>query len=270
MLCIDYYEARQRKNRANSWNDCHSRVVGRSVSTASAEKNLFGFRAWIFHHVSLASGRTVFSSCGANPSKAKKRLSSPKRLSGKELRGVPPPALVGSCWWCAAQRQDRGPQYHFCVKWCLTYAWRVCVLAPVPAGSSSNRSNNTHRRSWCPQGGTHNPYARNLRRDFHVGAEGESLQAMNLRPAPQQALQTSVSAPVMRWAYTSHLLLAYHVAVGRGQIWFVSHVACSSAGPLLPRLKKLHRPGAFGIYQASDFALQPPLLALLPCREADF
>jgi hypothetical protein len=31
MLCIEYrllhyYEARQRKNRADSWNDCHSRV----------------------------------------------------------------------------------------------------------------------------------------------------------------------------------------------------------------------------------------------------
>jgi hypothetical protein len=26
ILCISYYEAFQRKNRANSWNDCHSRI----------------------------------------------------------------------------------------------------------------------------------------------------------------------------------------------------------------------------------------------------
>jgi hypothetical protein len=26
MLCIDYYEASQRKQRAHSWNDCHSPV----------------------------------------------------------------------------------------------------------------------------------------------------------------------------------------------------------------------------------------------------
>jgi hypothetical protein len=32
----------QRKNRANSWNDCHSRV---EMSRQQAEKNLLGFRA---------------------------------------------------------------------------------------------------------------------------------------------------------------------------------------------------------------------------------
>jgi hypothetical protein len=37
MLCIDYYEARQRKNRANSWNDCHSRV---EVSRQQAPKKI--------------------------------------------------------------------------------------------------------------------------------------------------------------------------------------------------------------------------------------
>jgi hypothetical protein len=26
ILCINYYEAFQRKKRANSWNDCHSRI----------------------------------------------------------------------------------------------------------------------------------------------------------------------------------------------------------------------------------------------------
>jgi hypothetical protein len=47
----------------------------------SAIKNLLGFRACNFQHVSLASGRTVFSYCGADPSKAKKRLSSPSPCS---------------------------------------------------------------------------------------------------------------------------------------------------------------------------------------------
>jgi hypothetical protein len=37
MLCIDYYEARQRKNRANSWNDCLSRV---EVSRQQAQKKI--------------------------------------------------------------------------------------------------------------------------------------------------------------------------------------------------------------------------------------
>jgi hypothetical protein len=35
MLCIDYYKAFQRKKRANSWNDCHSRV---EVSRQQAQK----------------------------------------------------------------------------------------------------------------------------------------------------------------------------------------------------------------------------------------
>ena len=91
MLCIDYYEARQRKNRANSWNDCHSRV---EVSRQQAEKNLLGFRARAFQHVSLASGRTVFSSCGADPSKAKKRLSFPYCPSRHSLPQFKPRVLL--------------------------------------------------------------------------------------------------------------------------------------------------------------------------------
>ena len=46
MLCIDYYEACQRKNRANSWNDCHSRV---EVSRQQAQKKSVGIsctRVW--------------------------------------------------------------------------------------------------------------------------------------------------------------------------------------------------------------------------------
>jgi hypothetical protein len=72
-LCINYYEAFERKKRANSWNDCHSRIE--CLDSKSAIKNLLGFRACNFQHVSLAPGRAVFSSCGADPSKAKKRLS---------------------------------------------------------------------------------------------------------------------------------------------------------------------------------------------------
>jgi hypothetical protein len=52
MLCIDYYEACQRKNRANSWNDCHSRV---EVPRQQAQKKicwdfvyaLLEFAAWL-------------------------------------------------------------------------------------------------------------------------------------------------------------------------------------------------------------------------------
>jgi hypothetical protein len=41
VLCIDYYEACQRKNRADSWNDCHSRV---EVSRQHAQqKSCWGF-----------------------------------------------------------------------------------------------------------------------------------------------------------------------------------------------------------------------------------
>jgi hypothetical protein len=46
MLCIDYYEACQRKNRANSWNDCHSRV---EVSRQQAQKKI----CWDFVHALL-------------------------------------------------------------------------------------------------------------------------------------------------------------------------------------------------------------------------
>jgi hypothetical protein len=46
MLCIDYYEACQRKNRANSWHDCHSRV---EVSRQQAQKKI----CWDFAHALL-------------------------------------------------------------------------------------------------------------------------------------------------------------------------------------------------------------------------
>jgi hypothetical protein len=89
ILCISYYEAFQRKKRASSWNDCHSRIE--CLDSKSAIKNLLGFRACNFQHASLASGRTAFSSCGADPSKAKKRLSSP---TSRLARFFPVPARL--------------------------------------------------------------------------------------------------------------------------------------------------------------------------------
>jgi hypothetical protein len=48
------------------------------LDSRSGIKNLFGFRARNFQHSSLASGRVLFSSCGADPSRAKNGLSSPR------------------------------------------------------------------------------------------------------------------------------------------------------------------------------------------------
>jgi hypothetical protein len=70
ILCINYYEAFQRKKRANSWSDCHSRIE--CLDSKSVIKNLLGFRACNFQHVSLASGRAVFSAPAAQiPAKQK-------------------------------------------------------------------------------------------------------------------------------------------------------------------------------------------------------
>jgi hypothetical protein len=81
VLCIDYYyEACQRKGRSNSWDDCHSRVAGRSVSTASAERSLLGFRARASRISSLAPGRggpRYALLRGGQQGGLKKRLSSP-------------------------------------------------------------------------------------------------------------------------------------------------------------------------------------------------
>jgi hypothetical protein len=50
ILCIDYYEACQRKNRANSWNDCHSPHSRVEVSRQQAQKKI----CWDFVHALLA------------------------------------------------------------------------------------------------------------------------------------------------------------------------------------------------------------------------
>jgi hypothetical protein len=49
-----------------------------------------GFRACNFQHFSLASGRVVFSSCGADPSRAKTRLSAPRGTPGRAGGSKPP------------------------------------------------------------------------------------------------------------------------------------------------------------------------------------
>jgi hypothetical protein len=86
MLCINYYEACQRKNRANSWNDCHSRV---EVSRQQAQKK--GFRARASRISSLASGRGGPRYCGGQQSGLKKRLSSSTRPC------MPPPPTPTPC-----------------------------------------------------------------------------------------------------------------------------------------------------------------------------
>jgi hypothetical protein len=87
MLCIDYYEACQRKNRADSWNDRHSRV---EVYRQQAQKKI----CWDFAHAllelaasSLASGRGGPRYCGGQQSGLKKRLSAyPKPQKELQLR----------------------------------------------------------------------------------------------------------------------------------------------------------------------------------------
>jgi hypothetical protein len=77
MLCIDYYEARQRKNRANSWNDCHSRV---EVSRQQAQKKIcLDFeRAFFNASVWLQAGQYLALAAQIPAkSKAKKPLSAP-------------------------------------------------------------------------------------------------------------------------------------------------------------------------------------------------
>jgi hypothetical protein len=80
MLCIDYpgyYEACQRKNRANSWNDCHSRV---KVSRQQAQKKdccNFVHALLELAASSLALGRGGPRYCGGQQSGLKHGRSSP-------------------------------------------------------------------------------------------------------------------------------------------------------------------------------------------------
>jgi hypothetical protein len=90
MLRIDYHnEACQRKNRANSWNDCHSRV---EVPRQQAQKKIcwdFVFRARASRISSLASGRGGPRYCGGQ--QAAKRI--------KKRAGLPAPRLPYCLLW---------------------------------------------------------------------------------------------------------------------------------------------------------------------------
>jgi hypothetical protein len=64
--------------------------VPRQQDSKGVIKNLFGFRACNSQHSSLASGRTVFSSCGADPSRAKNGLSAPNsRCQVRSQKDIP-------------------------------------------------------------------------------------------------------------------------------------------------------------------------------------
>jgi hypothetical protein len=89
VLCIDYYEARQRKDRANSWNDCHSRVeVSRQQTQLVTQKKICW--DWDFVHALLElaawlqAGEDRAIAAGGQQSGLKKRLSSPNRTSDME------------------------------------------------------------------------------------------------------------------------------------------------------------------------------------------
>jgi hypothetical protein len=78
----------------------HSRIE--CPDSKSGIKNILGFRARDFQHSSLASGRILFSYCGADPNKAKKnglsaptapapRARHPAHHGGGQQGGGPPP-----------------------------------------------------------------------------------------------------------------------------------------------------------------------------------
>jgi hypothetical protein len=85
ILCIDYYEAFQRKKRANSWNDCHSRIE--CLDSKGVIKNMFAVGCWdvvraTFNtSVWLQAGQYLAPAAQIpDTSKAKKRLSAPSPL----------------------------------------------------------------------------------------------------------------------------------------------------------------------------------------------
>jgi hypothetical protein len=88
VLCIDYYEACQRKNRANRWNDCHPRIE--CPDSKIGIKNLLGFRARASRISSLASGRGGPRYCGGQQSGLKNGRSSPTVSANRQCSMQPP------------------------------------------------------------------------------------------------------------------------------------------------------------------------------------
>jgi hypothetical protein len=78
VLCIDYYAACQRKNRANRWNGCHPRVE--RPRQQAQKKNMLGFRVRAFGISNLASGRGGPRYCGGQPSGFENGLSAPNHI----------------------------------------------------------------------------------------------------------------------------------------------------------------------------------------------
>jgi hypothetical protein len=79
MLCNDYYEAFQRKKRANSWNDCHSRV---EVSRQQAQKkSCWDFVRAIFNtSVWLQAGQYLALAAQIPATPAKQKSGCPRLL----------------------------------------------------------------------------------------------------------------------------------------------------------------------------------------------
>jgi hypothetical protein len=122
----------------------------------SVIKILLGFRACNFQLVSLASGRAVFSYCGADPSKSKKRLSSPI-LTTSSIGLVPVPAVarrsalgavaavvaaaVVCCAVCSCGLGFGSSELAPCAcSWCLVLRQRfgMCSVVSNPLGGSVN------------------------------------------------------------------------------------------------------------------------------------
>jgi hypothetical protein len=84
----------QRKNRANSWNDFHPWIDCLESKSGRRKKKYVWISCVKFSTPHLASGRVVFSSCGADPSRAKKRK--PKNgLSAPTPRRTPTACATG-------------------------------------------------------------------------------------------------------------------------------------------------------------------------------
>jgi hypothetical protein len=65
MLCIDYYAACQRKNRANRWNNCHPHSQVERPRQQAQGKNMSGFRDFV--HALLAFGISSLDSGRGGP-----------------------------------------------------------------------------------------------------------------------------------------------------------------------------------------------------------
>jgi hypothetical protein len=68
ILCIDYYEACQRKKLANRWSSCHSRIERPRQQAQEKNAGIPCTRFWNWQFGSLASGRGGLRYCDGQPS----------------------------------------------------------------------------------------------------------------------------------------------------------------------------------------------------------